>query len=132
MGIDIQSVTVYERVEDLFLLEGVVDDGIMQLLQLIRKNRTKSKQIFEDCLIYFSNRNTEIGVRRDTNIKEFEKRVRSLFRTNLAPPSVLTQLGSTLPSPRVTSLTVDNIVTEENIVDIIKTACQDEKLTRTR
>ena len=122
MGIDIQSVTVYERVEDLFLLEGVVDDGIMQLLQLIRKNKTKSKQIFEDCLIYFSNRNTEIGVRRDTNVKEFEILVRSLFRANLTPHSVLTQLGSTLLSPIVTSSTVDIIVTIDDIIKHIKTA----------
>ena len=58
-------------------------------------------------------------------------------RTLYTPPSVLTQLGSTLPSPIVTSSAgvihlplqidiVDNIVTVEKLIEVIKTACEDE------
>ena len=117
----IGSEIVYISIDKLFVFDGVVDTITKQLLQFIRKDRTKSKNLFVDCFIYFRCDNREIGVCQDTNVKEFEKRVRSLCRTNLAPLSVLTQLGSTLPSPIVTSSTVENIVTEEKIIGFTKT-----------
>ena len=126
IGVIVKDDIIYRRKEILFKIEGVLDVSVIKLLEQIRKKKTDSKQLFEDCSIYFYNNNSEIGVCRDTNVKEFEKRVRSLFRTNLAPPSVLTQLLSTLPSPIVNSSTTDNIITIDDIIQRIKTACNDK------
>ena len=105
----------YKRIVKLFVLEGVVDQSILELLVMIRKKKSQSKLIFDDCFISFSNQNKDIGVCRATNVEELKKRIIDILTT----PDVLHQL---LPP-----VIVDNIVTEENIVDIIKTACQDEQ-----
>ena len=122
IGIVVGYEKIYTKVDSLFTLDGVIDQSIMQLLRQIRQNKTESKRIFEDCFIYFYNHNREIGVSRATNIEEFKKRVLS-SRTLFTPPSVLTQSVSTFLPPRVI---VDNLVNVQQIIDSIKTACQDE------
>ena len=109
---------VYKRIVKLFAREGVVDQSILELLVIIRKKKTQSKLVFDDCFISFSNQNKDIGVCRDTNVKEFEKRIIDLLTT----PDVLHQL---LPSPDITSSTTDNIITMDDIIQRIKTACKD-------
>ena len=43
---------VYKKVKDVFVLEGALDESILQLIQQIRQKKTQSKQIFQDCLIF--------------------------------------------------------------------------------
>jgi hypothetical protein len=54
MDTDIEDKVVYKRIVCLFVLEGVVDQRILELLKMIRKKKTQSKQIFDDCLISIS------------------------------------------------------------------------------
>ena len=122
IGIVVGYEKIYTKVDSLFTLDGVIDQRIMQLLRQIRQNKTQSKQIFEDCFISFSNKFKEIGVSRATNVEEFKKRVLS-SRTLFTPLSVLTQSVSTFQPPRVI---VHNLVNVQQIIDSIKTACQDE------
>ena len=129
---------VYKHVNDVFVLRDVVDESIIQFIQAIRKKKTQSKILFEDCFIYFGNSNRDLGVCRDTNVEEFKRRALS-SRTLFTPLSVLTQHGSTLQSPIVTSsladvlhhdvprVNADKIVTIGMIIDNIKIACQDEE-----
>ena len=53
VGVDIPHERVFEFINSLFLLNGVIDDGILGLIKLIRKDRTKSNKVFEECSIYF-------------------------------------------------------------------------------
>ena len=84
---------VYKRIVKLFVVEGVVDQSILELLVMIRKKKSQSKLIFDDCFISFSNQNKDIGVCRATNVEEFKKRIIDLLTTpdvfhQLLPPSV--------------------------------------------